>query len=155
MSYLDELERKYIVALGEVKALTEEVQRLRSMLAKLSETPDAPPRFRLTKHEAAIFSVLMAANGSKTQEQLLAGAYADSFGTDDEPEIKIIDVFVCKLRKKLKPHGVFIETLWGQGYVVPPESKAAVRRMHQEDLEAGIPKEPPPARRTPPGLRRA
>lgn len=35
---------------------------------------------------------------------------------DVEPEIKIVDVFVCKLRKKLKPFGVSIVTVWGHGY---------------------------------------
>jgi two-component system, cell cycle response regulator CtrA len=39
----------------------------------------------------------------------------------DEPELKIIDVFVCKLRRKLAPatggkH--YIETVWGRGYVL-------------------------------------
>jgi two-component system cell cycle response regulator CtrA len=43
------------------------------------------------------------------------------YGGMDEPEIKIIDVFICKLRKKLA--GVsngkdYIETIWGRGYVL-------------------------------------
>ena len=47
---------------------------------------------------------------------------------DTEPELKIIDVFICKLRKKLtvvcngEHH---IETVWGRGYVLrDPEEKA-------------------------------
>ena len=38
-----------------------------------------------------------------------------------EPEIKIIDVFVCKLRKKLAQAtggSHYIETVWGRGYVL-------------------------------------
>lgn len=39
----------------------------------------------------------------------------------DEPELKIIDVFICKLRKKLA-QGTdgdnYIETVWGRGYVL-------------------------------------
>jgi two-component system, cell cycle response regulator CtrA len=49
----------------------------------------------------------------------------------DEPELKIIDVFVCKLRKKLAQatggkH--YIETVWGRGYVLrdPVEAPAAL-----------------------------
>ena len=52
------------------------------------------------------------------------------YGGMDEPELKIIDVFVCKLRKKLAQatggkH--YIETVWGRGYVLrdPPEPVAA------------------------------
>ena len=39
----------------------------------------------------------------------------------DEPEVKIIDVFICKLRKKLAlaTEGAnYIETVWGRGYVL-------------------------------------
>ena len=41
------------------------------------------------------------------------------YGGMDEPEVKIIDVFICKLRKKLeKASGGknYIETVWGAGY---------------------------------------
>jgi two-component system, cell cycle response regulator CtrA len=39
----------------------------------------------------------------------------------DEPGLKIIDVFICKLRKKLAGASGgknYIETLWGRGYVL-------------------------------------
>jgi two-component system cell cycle response regulator CtrA len=39
----------------------------------------------------------------------------------DEPELKIIDVFICKLRKKLTEATGgenYIETVWGRGYVL-------------------------------------
>ena len=140
MSYVDELERKYIVALGDVKALTEEVQTLRATIAQMSAVPVTPTRFGLTRQEEKLFVALMAANSEKTKEQLLAVAYADRYGMDDEPDIKIIDVFVCKLRKKLGPHGVRIETHFGRGYAIPPESKAAVRRMNDEDVGAVVAK---------------
>ena len=43
------------------------------------------------------------------------------YGGMDEPELKIIDVFVCKLRKKLTAAtggDNYIETVWGRGYVL-------------------------------------
>jgi DNA-binding winged helix-turn-helix (wHTH) protein len=51
------------------------------------------------------------------------------YGGMDEPEIKIIDVFICKLRKKLAAalNGKdYIETVWGRGYVLrePDEDNA-------------------------------
>jgi len=51
----------------------------------------------------------------------------------DEPELKIIDVFICKLRKKLAnaSNGKnFIETVWGRGYVLrePQTTTCAFRR---------------------------
>ena len=51
------------------------------------------------------------------------------YGGMDEPELKIIDVFICKLRKKLAnaSNGKnYIETVWGRGYVLrePTEDEA-------------------------------
>jgi two-component system, cell cycle response regulator CtrA len=42
------------------------------------------------------------------------------YGGMDEPEMKIIDVFVCKLRKKLLQAGAdnMIGTIWGRGYMI-------------------------------------
>jgi two-component system cell cycle response regulator CtrA len=52
------------------------------------------------------------------------------YGGMDEPELKIIDVFICKLRKKLAASADgkhYIETVWGRGYVLrdPMEGQAA------------------------------
>jgi two-component system, cell cycle response regulator CtrA len=53
------------------------------------------------------------------------------YGGMDEPEVKIIDVFICKLRKKLANASSgknYIETIWGRGYVLrePTESEAKI-----------------------------
>jgi DNA-binding response OmpR family regulator len=46
----------------------------------------------------------------------------------EEPEIKIIDVFICKARKKLDPIGVRIDTVWGKGYALALDRKPVVVR---------------------------
>jgi len=56
----------------------------------------------------------------------------------DEPEIKIIDVFVCKLRGKLKQAsgGVdYIETVWGRGYMLK-DYDSADKNLVENNLEA-------------------
>lgn len=40
------------------------------------------------------------------------------YGGLDEPDDKIVDVFVCKVRKKLVRHGIVITTIWGRGYML-------------------------------------
>jgi two-component system cell cycle response regulator CtrA len=48
----------------------------------------------------------------------------------DEPELKIIDVFICKLRKKLANASSgknYIETVWGRGYVLREPSEVEER----------------------------
>ena len=50
------------------------------------------------------------------------------YGGMDEPELKIIDVFICKLRKKLAAAADgqnFIETVWGRGYVLREAEEVA------------------------------
>ena len=60
-----------------------------------------------------------------TKEMFLSQLY----GGMDEPEIKIIDVFMCKIRKKLANASngkEYIETVWGRGYLLrePQEVEA-------------------------------
>lgn len=50
-------------------------------------------------------------------------------GALDEPEIKIVDVLICKVRKKVAPLGIEIITSWGQGY-----SLAAPTRIVREEM---------------------
>ena len=52
------------------------------------------------------------------------------YGGMDEPEIKIIDVFICKLRKKLADASNgkdYIETVWGRGYTLREPREDNVR----------------------------
>ncbi len=82
----------------------------------------------LTGKEYGILELLSLRKGSTlTKEMFLNHLY----GGMDEPEAKIIDVFICKLRKKLADatDGTnYIETVWGRGYVLRDpreENKAA------------------------------
>ncbi|WP_029013737.1 response regulator transcription factor CtrA [Niveispirillum irakense] len=72
----------------------------------------------LTGKEYGIVELLSLRKGTTlTKEMFLNHLY----GGMDEPELKIIDVFVCKLRKKLvtATEGEnYIETVWGRGYVL-------------------------------------
>lgn len=70
----------------------------------------------LTTKEYQILELLSLRRGSPvTKEMFLTNLY----GGMDEPEIKIIDVFICKLRKKLADASGghdYVETVWGRGY---------------------------------------
>lgn len=72
----------------------------------------------LTGKEYGIMELLSLRKGATlNKDQFLNHLY----GGIDEPELKIIDVFICKLRKKLeKASGGknYIETVWGRGYVL-------------------------------------
>jgi two-component system, cell cycle response regulator CtrA len=71
----------------------------------------------LTVRETAVLELLMLRKGMViTKDMLLNHLY----GGLDEPETKIIDVFVCKVRKRLEQVGLgkAIETVWGHGYIM-------------------------------------
>lgn len=80
----------------------------------------------LTGKEYGILELLSLRKGTTlTKEMFLNHLY----GGMDEPELKIIDVFVCKLRKKIQSATKgdnYIHTVWGRGYVLrDPDTKSA------------------------------
>ena len=84
----------------------------------------------LTGKEYQILELLSLRKGTTlTKEMFLNHLY----GGMDEPELKIIDVFICKLRKKLAEATggeTYIETVWGRGYVMrDPVPEVALRRV--------------------------
>jgi two-component system cell cycle response regulator CtrA len=80
----------------------------------------------LTGKEYQMLELLSLRKGTTlTKEMFLNNLY----GGMDEPEIKIIDVFICKLRKKLANASSgkdYIETVWGRGYVLRELSEGQV-----------------------------
>jgi two-component system cell cycle response regulator CtrA len=84
-------------------------------------------RVHLTGKEYQMLELLSLRKGmTLTKEMFLNHLY----GGIDEPEMKIIDVFMCKLRKKLANASGgknYIETVWGRGYVLRhPRDEEAV-----------------------------
>ena len=75
-------------------------------------------RVNITGKEYGILELLALRKGTTlTKEMFLNHLY----GGRDEPELKIIDVFICKLRKKLAQAlggDSYIQTVWGRGYVL-------------------------------------
>ena len=78
----------------------------------------AGQQLHLTGKEYQMLELLALRKGTTlTKEMFLNHLY----GGMDEPELKIIDVFICKLRKKIEAvsNGViYIDTVWGRGYVM-------------------------------------
>ena len=83
----------------------------------------------LTGKEYQMLELLSLRKGTTlTKEMFLNHLY----GGMDEPELKIIDVFICKLRKKLAEAtggANYIETVWGRGYVLREPMAASMPRL--------------------------
>jgi two-component system cell cycle response regulator CtrA len=94
----------------------------------------------LTGKEFAILELLVLRKGTTlTKEMFLNHLY----GGMDEPELKIIDVFICKLRKKLAQAGAtnLIGTVWGRGYMMrePAGDMAALEAESAQPAAAETP----------------
>ena len=84
-------------------------------------------RVHLTAKEYQILELLSLRMGmTQTKDMVLNHLY----GGMDEPEMKIIDVFICKLRRKLTNASGgkdYIETIWGRGYVMREQGQSEAK----------------------------
>jgi len=112
-------------------AVEEENAILRERVAALESSLvgdwHPPLEWRLTESEGRVFGALMQREEA-TKNQIMHAVYAGRI--DDEPEMKIVDVFICKIRKKIELFNVEIETIWGRGYRIPPNSRAWLREKY-------------------------
>ena len=101
---------------GHAQSSIETGKILVNLDAKTVEVDGSP--VHLTGKEYQMLELLSLRKGTTlTKEMFLNHLY----GGMDEPELKIIDVFICKLRKKLSTATGgknYIETVWGRGYVL-------------------------------------
>lgn len=113
-----------------LEALQAENERLREQLTALEAAFGldllTPIEWRLTGQECRLFGALMG-RPLLTKDAAMAALYRDRGA--EEPEIKIVDVFVCTMRAKLKPFEIEVATRWGEGYFLTPATKAAVQLM--------------------------
>jgi len=110
--------------------------RLVVNLATRDVSVDAKP-VRLTGKEYGILELLCRRKGSTLTKEMFLNHLYDGM---NEPGLKIIDVFICKLRKKLA-HATggkhYIETVWGRGYALrDPAGAVEMREPAGADAEA-------------------
>ncbi len=124
----DELIARIQAVIRRSKGYSQPVLRIGNLQLNLDSREveaDGQP-IQLTGKEYAILELLVLRRGMVlTKEAFLNHLY----GGIDEPEMKIIDVFICKLRKKLAQAGAsnLIGTVWGRGYMMrDPNSHAAL-----------------------------
>jgi two-component system cell cycle response regulator CtrA len=117
-------QRRAEVLEAENETLREQNRQLREEIGLAAQ---APPMFGLTAQESIVFGVLLS-NRAPRKSTFMAALYSDG-AYDDEAEEKIIDVWICRIRKKLKPFDIEIKTNWGDSYEIPEESKARARNL--------------------------
>jgi DNA-binding winged helix-turn-helix (wHTH) protein len=80
---------------------------------------------RLTGKEFATIEALALRPGATITKETI---YRRLYPAADDVELKIVDVFICKIRNKLRPFGceAQIETVWGRGYRIVAEPERAL-----------------------------
>ena len=129
----DELIARILAIVRRSKGHSDSIIRCGKLAVNLDahtvEVDDKP--VHLTGKEYGILELLsLRKSTTLTKEMFLNHLYNGI----DEPELKIIDVFVCKLRKKLAKaceDEIYIHTVWGRGYV-----------LREPEEDAGKPKKP-------------
>ncbi len=111
-----------------IMALEDENEVLRQRLEEVTSTVFAIPG--VTSKEMIILSTLYRREGIVTKGALHSALYQLDPG--EGADEKIIDVFICKLRKKLSEFGIVIETAWGRGYSLTEESRVIIRQYEKE-----------------------
>lgn len=118
------------------RSLEAEIARLENRMRDLEQVLGlnlaAPAEFRLSRGQAVLFNILLRRE-AVTREALHLALCARS--QNDGPGIGIVATIIYQLRRKLRPHGVKIDNIHGQGYRMTPESKTKVAAIMTKVVE--------------------
>lgn len=96
--------------------------------------------FKSTRQQSAVLAVMLKRNEiTKSQIHQILEQNRPTEGRE-ATDPKLVDVVICHLRKKLKPHNIVIETIWGTGYLIPPKGRELAVRL-LEDFTSSCPPE--------------
>jgi DNA-binding response OmpR family regulator len=105
----------------EVEFYREENRQLRAMLT--ARDFHMPSAWGLTRAEEKLLGSLYSAPNYMRRHEALRMASC----IDPHADQKVVEVRVCKMRKKLRPHGIEIRTVWGEGYELTNESARIIK----------------------------
>lgn len=113
-----------------IAALEEENERLRQRIEALKSDDKREPlifptSWRLSPQERSVLSTLMSRDWASHRR------ICSLMPTTSEALAKIVHLHITRIRNKLAPFGITIETLYGDGYRIPPAAKDLIRRLSE------------------------
>lgn len=114
------------------------LDRIDMLETELGLKIEIPPEFCIPRNMGALLAMLLKRE-VVTREGAVLAIYSGMPNTwDKDPDPKIIDVFICKLRVRLKKYGIKVSCKWGLGYFMDGENKRKLRDLiAQTRAEAG------------------
>ena len=113
-----------------VEVLEEQNRQLRARLRDMTDAGHSlryRRAFRLTASEATILGMLIRC-GEASYQNLFEAIYSDAdLATIDDPQ-NAVRTHVKRLRRKTRPHGIDFDTVYGFGFAISEEARAAARR---------------------------
>jgi two-component system cell cycle response regulator CtrA len=105
------------------------LDRIDMLETELGLKTDIPPEFCIPRNMGRLLAMLLKRE-VVTREGAVLAIYSGMPNTwDKEPDPKIIDVFICKLRVRLRKYGVKVSCKWGLGYFMDGENKRKLREL--------------------------
>lgn len=101
--------------------LREQVRQLKDALTAEFR---APAEWHLTRSENTIMGVLVQLE-TASLNAIMTALYGTRPG--DVPNQEIVGVFICRMRRKLKPFGITIQTVIGVGFFLDPETRQRLK----------------------------
>jgi|SRR6185437_8854524 len=120
----------------EVVGSATELQALRDRVAELEELigvkpPNRPLRALHLRPAEEIVCQLLVQQSILTHDFYFRSAHGGR-PECDQPETRILEQYICFLRKKLKPLGIVIGTRWGAGFYLTDENKAKLAALLED-----------------------
>lgn len=123
---------------AEIEKLRDENQTLRDRIEELESVLFAGVRDGVRIYGCNVIQsrllAFIASRGMVTRDAIMTALYGCD--ANDPPDIKIIDTYVHHVRKKVAKASIVIETVWGQGFRMSSEHRAAVKAEIAKAMEA-------------------
>lgn len=105
-----------------IETLEEENRQLREMMRPVLQFV---PEWRLSEQQSRLLAMIYNRQLANYEQIVVAfDIQRRADGNDDQNHVKVVAHY---LRKKLKPHGIKFNTVWGVGYAADSENKARIR----------------------------
>jgi two-component system, cell cycle response regulator CtrA len=105
------------------------MNRIEQLEIELGVRTEVPPMIGIPRNMERLLAMLLKRE-VVTRDGALLAIYSGMPNTwDKEPDPKIIDVFICKLRTRLKKYGIKVSCKWGLGYFMDGDNKKKLREL--------------------------